>query len=656
MRAAIAGWLLGACLAHAAGEPPSPDDLTNLPFEQLLDMEVATASKIAHQVSDAPSAVAIVTAEDIKAYGYHSLADILNSIRGLYTTYDRSFQYLGGRGFGRPGDYTGRIMVMIDGYATNDNIYNQAYIDNSGLLDTELIERVEYVPGTGSVAYGNNAYFGIINIVTKKGRDFGGTQLSGETFSYGGKKGRITYGNQLKNGADVLLSASWLESDGQNLFFPEFNDPANDPNAAVNHGVAHNLDYESSKRLFGKLYFENLSLEGGYVDRKKGTPTGAYGVEFNAYNQYWDANGFLSAKYDADLGADLKASTHAYYGSYLDRGAGIYNDPSFFIGLWREHNLGQWWGIDEKFVGTWFDKHTLVFGAEYRDDFQMDFHEPVASSSHTRKTISLYLQDEIALNDKLRLNIGARYDHASDVGGNLSPRLALMYTPVPQTELKAAYSTAFRMPAAYEKFYTDGEQIPNLALQSEYVATRELVLQHEFSSRTRFIGSLYHYRTSDLITDVDLSPTTNEFVNVGSSHTTGLEMELERHWDNGVRLRTSYARQSAIDQNGQWMINSPRTLGKFNLTFPMLRQYLRTGLELQYTSARRTESDQRLGGYTLANLTFSSEHPIDGIGASLSIRNLFNRRYSAVAPGGYTQDTLQMDGRNFWLQLTYDIK
>lgn len=619
-------------------------------------MEVATASRIARQVSDAPSAVAIVTAEDIRAYGYHSLADIINSIRGLYTTYDRSWQYLGGRGFGRPGDYAGRILLMIDGYATNDNIYNQIYIDNAGLLDTELIERVEYVPGTGSVAYGNNAYFGIINIITKKGHDFGGAQFSGETFSYGGKKGRATYGNQLQNGADLLLSASWLESDGQDLYFPEFDNAANDPNVDVNHGVARNLDYESSKRFFGKLKFENLTLEGGYVDRKKGTPTGAYGVEFNAYNQYWDTNGFLSGRYDADLGPELKAATHAYYGYYLDRGAGIYNDPTFFIGLWRERNLGQWWGIDEKFVGTWFDNHTLVFGAEYRDDFQLDFREPVAASNHTRQTISLYLQDEIALNDKLRLNVGTRYDHASDVGGDLSPRLALMYAPVPQTVLKTAYSTAFRMPAAYEKYYTDGQQIPNERLQSEYVTTTELVLQHEFSSRTRFIGSLYHYRTSDLITNVNISAANNQYVNVGSSHTTGMEMELERHWDNGVRMRTSWARQNAIDQNGQWMINSPRNLGKFNLTFPMLRHALRTGLELQYTSTRRTESDQRLGGYALANLTFSSAHPIDGIGASLSVRNLFDRRYSAVAPGNFTQDSLQMDGRNFWLQLTYDIK
>ncbi|GBG15231.1 iron complex outermembrane recepter protein [Novimethylophilus kurashikiensis] len=651
IHAIVAGVLLSA--AYARADAGKTSDLTVLPFEQLLGMEVTTAAKIARQVTDEPSAVTVVTADDIRAYGYHSLADILNSIRGLYTTYDRAFQYLGGRGFGRPGDFAGRILLMIDGYATNDNIYNQSYIDNSGLIDVELIDRVEYVPGTGSVAYGNNAYFGIINIITKKGRDFGGTQFSAEGMSYGGKKGRATYGNRLQNGADVLLSFSWLDSDGQNLFFPEFLDPANEnPNVASNHAVARHLDYEESKRVFGKLQYENLTLEAAYVDRRKGIPTASYGVEFNAYNQYWDNNGFVSAKYDLDLGAKLKSSTHAYYGNYLDRGAGMY----LVGGMWREHNLGQWWGIDQKFVSTAFEDHTLVFGAEYRDDFQMDLHDPVATSSHSRQTISAYLQDEISLTDQWRLNLGARYDYASDLGSEVNPRIAVMYALQPQTMLKVAYSTAFRMPATYEKYYTDGEQLPNNRLQSEYVTTTELILQHDFTPQTRLISSLYHYRTHDLITDVDIDANTNHFINVGSSHTTGIEMELERKWDNGVRLRASYSHQDSIDQNNQWMVNSPRNLGKFNLTFPFMQHWLRSGLELQYTGSRRTKGNNELGSYTLANLTFTTERPVYGLGASLSLRNVFDRNYAAVAPDGLTQDSLPMDGRNVWLQLTYDLK
>jgi iron complex outermembrane receptor protein len=624
------------------------EDLTQLSFEKLLETDVLPASKLASQISDAPSAVVIVTAQDIHDYGYRTLADIFNSMRGLYTTYDRAWQYLGGRGFGRPGDYAGRIMIMIDGYATNENIYNQAYIDNAGFLDTALIERVEYVPGTGSVLYGNNAYFGIINIITKKGRAFDGAQVAGSVMSYGGKKGRATYGQQLDNGADVLVSASWLDSDGQNLYFPEFDSPA------TNNGVARNLDYERSKRVFGKLHYQGLTVEGGYVDHKKGIPTAAYGVDFNAYNQYWDNNGFLSANYDTNLNPRLKSSTHAYYGNYLDRGAGFYTVG----GMWREHNLGQWWGIDQKLLATWFDGHKIIFGAEYRDDFQMDLSDPAGSSSHSRITASLYGQDEITLNEQWKVNVGARYDHASDVGGNVSPRLALIYSPVEQTQIKASYSSAFRLPAAYEKYYTDRSQTPNPRLQPEYVTTTELVLEHRFSPDMRFTGSVYRYRTRDLITNVDDVPALglNQYVNVGSSHTKGVELEMERIWGNGARMRGSYAWQEAIDQNGRHMINSPHNLAKLNLSFPMLQQAVRTGLELQYTGARLTENQVTLGGYTLANLTFTADHFLRNLSASASIRNLFDHRYDAVAPGGFTQDSFEMDGRNYWLQLQYDFR
>lgn len=646
-RMLLATSLLSATSAWAT--VADTDDLTLIPLEKLMQTEVVTASKLARQISDAPSAVAVVTADDIRAYGYHTVADIVSSMRGLYTTYDRAFQYMGGRGFGTPGDFAGRIMILIDGYASADNIYNQIYIDNAGLLDTELIERVEYVPGTGSITYGNNAFFGIINIITKKGSSFGGAQLSGEMLSYGGKKGRATYGKQLENGANVLMSASWLDSDGRSLYFPGFDDPP------ASFGTAHNLDYESSGRLFGKVEYEGLTLEGGYVSRKKGIPTGAYGVVFDAYNQYWDTNAFLSAKYDWDISLKLKSSTHAYTGLYLDRGAG--QNPGQF---WSEHNRGQWWGIDQKFVANWFDHHTLVFGGEFRDDFTLDFANPAATSSHQRSTVSFYLQDEITLNERWKANLGARYDNGSDVGSNISPRVALLYSPTAQTTLKGAYSAAFRMPAAYEKYYTDGTQLPNPTLQPEHVSSTELVLQHEFSPTMRLVGSVYHYKTTDLISYDD---TLNQYINAGSSSTTnGQDIELEKTWENGIRFRSSASLQEAKDTQGQRLINSPRVLGKLNLTFPMLSNTVRTGMEVQYTGARLTENRREIGATTIANLTFTTEHAWHGLSASLSIRNLFDNEFDVVAPfvqqsasSGYVQDTLKMDGRNFWLQMTYDF-
>lgn len=103
-------------------------DLTELPLEQLMQVQVSSASKYAQPASEAPASMSVITAADIKAYGWRTLADILRSLPGLYTNYDRSYTELGARGFLRAGDYDTRFLLLIDGYRTNDSIFDEAAI------------------------------------------------------------------------------------------------------------------------------------------------------------------------------------------------------------------------------------------------------------------------------------------------------------------------------------------------------------------------------------------------------------------------------------------------------------------------------------------------------------------------------------------------
>ena len=633
------------------------DDPTEIPFDQLMTREAVPVAEMAQQVSDSPSAVAIVTAADIRAYGYRTLSDVINSMRGLYTTYDRRYQYLGGRGFGAPEDYAGRIMLLIDGYATQDSLFNQAYIDESGLLDIELVERVEYVPGTGSVTHGNNALLGIINVVTKKGRNFNAAQLSVDASSYGGLRQRASYGKRFENGADVLFSASALDVNGRNLYFAPYDSPG------TNNGIADSLDGETNKRLFGKFSFRGLTVEGGYVDRKKLVPTNpSDSTAFNTLFSIRDENAFLNLAYQTSLGSMLSSLSRFYTGQYTYDSWREYSDFSDGQKYARRQFHGSWWGIDQKFVGNWFVDHTMVFGFEFRNDYRQQFRRTyfspdkaiveVLSDSLSRRTASFYLTDEYRINERWSLNVGARYDDASDLAGNWSPRLAVIYKPTLQTTLKASYCEAFRMPHAYERYSYEAAAAP------EYVAATELVLQHEFSRDTRLTGSLYRYRrTGQLV----YSDALGDYVADGKSHAHGLEIELERLWESGVRSRGSMTWHHSTDADGEKLVNSPIVLGKLNVSFPMLGNALRTGVEAQYLGSRLTMERRLLEGVALANLTFSSEQKWHGVSASFSIRNLFDREYEAVSPfdwrpaSGLSQDTLRMDGRTYWLQLNYDL-
>jgi len=651
---------LGVLLAFPPEAGAAQDDLTALPFEELLLRDFVSASRLARQVSDSPAAVAIVTADDIRAYGYRTLADVINGMRGLYTTDERTYHYMGGRSFGDVEDYAGRVMLLIDGYAVQDNLFDQAYIDESGLIDLELVDRVEYVPGTGSVTYGNNALLGILNVVTRRGRDFDGARVSAEISSRGASRQRATWGKHFNNGAEVLLSASTLDVDGRNLYFPAYDTPA------TNFGVAEGLDGERNQRVFGKLSWSGWTVQAAWVEREKSVPTNpsAY-TAFNTPFPTRDESAFLGVRHETDLGLQLYSSSSLMLGRYaywnqreyaLDED-GEYDDGEKY-GVRDYH--GAWWRFDQKFVGRWFVDHTLVFGAELRDDHRQSFHRRFLSPAGevtdrddgelSRRTFSLYVADDYRLNQQWTLNLGVRHDDADDLDGNLSPRAALIWQQDPATTWKASYSEAFKMPNANDRWTSDDTAVP------EYVAATELVLQRQLAPHTRFTGSLYRYRRSDLpIENAD-----GDEVPEGSSRARGVETEIEHVWERGARARASVAWQRSRDVYGRDAVNSPDLLGKLAFTFLLPGEALRAGLETQYLGPRLTRERRMLGGVTLSNLTLSTERDWHGLSASLSVRNLFDRDYETVSgfdwrPGDVAQDGLRMDGRSVWLQVGYAL-
>ncbi|WP_347272711.1 Plug domain-containing protein [Candidatus Kuenenia sp.] len=153
-------------LLHTDTDIQNPADTTSfnllsMNIEDLMEIEIATvyaASKYKQKVTEAPSSVSIVTVDDIKKYGYRTLADILRSIRGLYVTYDRNYSYLVSMGFLRSGDYNSRYLSMVDGLRLNDAVYDTASIGTEFVLDVDLIDRVEVIRGPGSSLYGSNAF------------------------------------------------------------------------------------------------------------------------------------------------------------------------------------------------------------------------------------------------------------------------------------------------------------------------------------------------------------------------------------------------------------------------------------------------------------------------------------------------------------------
>lgn len=650
----IVAVVLGQGPAWAASERI---DLAQLPIEQLLNLEVYSASKFVQKVSEAPSAVSVVTAADIKTFGWRSLADILRSLRGLYVNNDRNYSYLGARGFLRPGDYNTRFLLLVDGYRTNDSVYDQASIGSEFILDVDLIERVEFVPGPGSSIYGANALFGVINVITKRGRDLNGPQVSVETGSFGARKARASYGWRGENGAELLLSAGGFRVAGQDLFFPEFDTPA------TNNGVAKGLDYDRGQNFFVKGSVGPFSLSLAHAEREKGIPTASFSQVFNDPRSHTtDTQTFADFGYYAAVGERTELAAHAFWGRYDYMGDYIYDTPPLTVN--RDGSRARWWGAEVKLVSTRFDRHKLVAGAEYqrdyrRDQFNFDV-EPYLQHLDDHRTgnrFGIYLQDEIEVRDDLLLNAGLRYDQISSTGDTVNPRLALIYKLTPVTTVKALYGTAYRAPNAYEQYYQllgAGGQRANPDLKAEHIKTHELIVEHHLAADTRISASVFQNSVSDLITQVT-NPADGllMFQNLNQVIARGVELEFERMWAGGAQVRTSYSWQRAHDAaTGATLVNAPRQLAKLNVSAPLFSATWRAGFEAQYVGRRNT-LQSRTAGYWLANLTLFSARLAKGLEVSTSLYNLFDRRYAD--PGGeeHVQDTIAQDGRNFRLKLTY---
>ncbi|MFA5081226.1 MAG: TonB-dependent receptor [Hydrogenophilaceae bacterium] len=653
-RAASAGALLAALSAPAGAEEVA--DLTQLSIEDLLSVEVYSASRFAQKTTEAPAAVSIVTAADIKHYGYRTLADILASLRGLYVTSDRNYQYVGVRGFNRPGDYNSRVLLLVDGIRVNDAVYDTASIGNEFFLDVDLIDRVEVVRGPGSSIYGSNAFFGVVNVITRRGRDYDGLEVAGSAASFGTGAGRLTYGRRFDNGAEALLSASYSDSQGQDLYFPEFDTPEN------NNGIAQKRDHARYQKFYGKLSYEGFTLTSAWSESIQGVPTASFDSVFNdPRTRTVDTQAVLDLAYDGKLTERLDLSGRVYYGRYFYDGTFPYDAPPVTVNV--DQSRAEWWGAEARLVGR-FDRHKLVFGAEYQDNFRQGLknydlapYEVYLDEQHDSTRQAFYIQDELPLGERLRLSAGLRYDHFSTVGGTWNPRLALIYAPQPETAIKLLYGTAFRAPNDYELYLNDAglTSKPSEDLKPEEITSYEIVVEHQFQANYRVSASVYQNEISDLISQViDPADGLSVFRNTGRVESKGAEFEVERAWADDTRLRASYAWQiTRAKDTGAILENSPRHLAKLNYSMPLIGDALRAGLELQYTSSRKTLAGARTGGYGIANLTLSSDKLADGLELSASVYNLFDRHYADPGRPEHVEDLIGQDGRSFRLKAVY---
>jgi len=643
--------------AVTAAAQEKTKDLGEASLEELGSIQVYSASKHLQSTSDAPASVTVITADEIQKYGYRTLAEILQSVRGFYITYDRENSFVGVRGFGRLGDWNSRILLLIDGHRINDNLLGDAFLGTEFLVDVDLIERVEIIRGPSSSLYGAQAFLAVINVITRKAAQLKGVELSIAPSSFGTYQGRASYGGQYR-GIDMLFSGTFYDSQGQTLFFPQFDSPA------TNYGITRNTDYENSQHILAAISFRGFTLQGLFSARDRGVPTAYFGAVFNDprtrnldYHQYFD----LSYQHTIGEKWELVART-SYDQARLQAPVALTTglpDGSTTVDTFSFR--GNWWDSEAKLSRTLFEKHEITVGTEITDNLRQDQgnYTPIGNVFSTDYGTSviwaLYGQDEFAITSKLTLSAGLRYDHYSIFGGTANPRLGLIYHLFEPTTLKLLYGTAFRAPEPYEvtpgygPFYED-----NHGLKPETIRSVEVVLEQALGQHFKLSGSVFQNRIENLISlETDPSNSQSTYRNAGKARATGTEIELDGQWEGGVKSTASYSYTSTQDgDTHETLSNSPSSLAKLNVILPVVKQRIFASFNAQYTSSRLTLAGNTVSGFSVFNATLLGHALGKHMDLSASVYNLLDKKYFDPGRPEDVQDAIQQDGRSFRIKIT----
>lgn len=651
--------MVAACALRGVGVgAESADHILNLGIEDLGSVKIDTvfaASKFTEKLTDAPSSVTIVTRDEIARFGYRTLGDILRSVRGFDVTYDRNYSHAGVRGFTSIDDYGSRTLLLVDGHRMNDPIYDTTAVGTDGFVDVDLIERVEVIRGPGSALYGSNAFFGIINVITRSGASVNGVEAAGAGGSFGSYQARLTLGRKLPNGFEYLISATTYSSDGPSrLFYKEYNAPE------TNHGVAVNQDGDRFWSVFGKASYGEFTLQGGYVTRDKDVPTGSYGSVFNRSNHTIDTRGYLELRYSHQVENGWLLSAKAYFDAYDFQQLASYDIETGRV-LNNDTARARWWGAEVGASRLLFNQLRLSLGAEVRKGTQLQLANydlrPFTSYlnvSADQTVIGTFADAHWDITKTISLTGGVRWDHYDSFGQTINPRGALIWKPREGTTLKLLYGQAFRAPNIYQLDHNGVGVSGNRDIKPETIRSYEIAAEQRWGQHWRGTISLFRNEISGLIDLATGDDGVEFFNNVGNARVNGVEAEIEGKWDNGLLVRANYTRQDAVDsKTGERLINSPENVIKAQVSVPVYRDKIFTSLELLYASDRLTLQRQKTGDAWLLNATLYTRELAPGLECSASIYNLLNQKFRT--PGGteHLQDSIAQDGLTFWFKALY---
>ena len=606
---------------------------------------VVAAERQLTRAQDAPASITIISYQEIRGFGYQTLAEALRPVRGLFISDDRDYQSLGVRGFSPPGTYNNRVLVLADGHITNDISLGQGFIGRDFDTDLNDVERIEIVRGPGSVLYGSAAYLAVVNVVHRSPA-IGMHANGGITLLNENAAGAVV--SAAAEGRWASLHAGVFHTDGEQQFHT--------PSLP---GFATGLDGEDAAHADLRAHYGELTLYGSVNDRSKSLPTAPFDTVFglpgtSTHDTRYFAELNWLHPFPAGGGIDARISLdgrkHDARFEYRGVTPGVgYPGTNGRIAEWTEAEL-------RARLPAWFGNDFFV-GGEIQDVFLVRFSAFTPAGSNAglgsatpedlSETIySVYAGDDFRLIPRVTLSAAVRIDdHHASFGVVANPRLALVAQPYDGGNTKIMYGHAYRAPSFYERFFENGTtEVPGnrcdargcTQLQPETIRTGEFEHTHSIGDAWSITVAGYFSRIQNILRLASVGGGKFAFGNRTSSlsHTGGIEAEVRWQPEPGAVIAAWYSfAHVQNDRPAAFIVpNVPTHTAALRALWPVARELFSASTELVYGSTRYTafvdsnNLETEVGEQLFWNIGFTGTLGRGGPRFQLLVQNILDQK------------------------------
>lgn len=486
----------------------STEELSEMTLEELLNVEITTASKSLQKTNEAPATIYVITNDQIKSRGYINLEEALEDIPGIEvqrksvteTSNNYSFRGISGND---------KFIVLLDGIRVSSIVGTPHAISNNYSIANA--KRVEVILGPASALYGADAFSGIVNIITYEGGEFTGVEVSSSFGSFNTYDENVRIGGQIEN-VKFSLNGKYYHSDEPN-FSKEYKDEY----------AWYNNEYQNNGQVRRSPFDLNI-LNAALVDYE--TPTDAYFIhaklnfkdfELGFMNNFESHSSSVGGRpeyniYDKGATYDIAVTSfylrHNYtsenekFGieSVISHGIHALKPESKFINTFTSYGDGYKYGketisrIEEQLNWNIQRSISLIGGFSFEDinalpktgdlPFEFDIHKAtdlqdiyyIGTNIDDQfgndltiyqdfyylnyKNYGGYLQFQGLFADRLGLTIGGRLDYNTRYGLTINPRVGFTVKASEKLNFKLLYGQAYLAPSPYTAYQHYGSFIP----------------------------------------------------------------------------------------------------------------------------------------------------------------------------------------------------